>query len=44
MRLDDLMHHPDPDFRPLPENPAFLGLYRWRVLAEVASEPLPPRS
>lgn len=44
VRLDDLMHHPDPDFRPLPENPAFLGLYRWRVLAEVASEPLPPRS
>jgi uncharacterized protein YfaT (DUF1175 family) len=43
-RLDDLMHHPDPDFRPLPENPAFLGLFRWRVLAEAASEPLPPRS
>ncbi|WP_243383144.1 DUF1175 family protein [Geothrix alkalitolerans] len=43
-RLDDLMHHPDPDFRPLPENPAFLGLFRWRVLADAASEPLPPRS
>lgn len=44
VRLDNLMHHPDPDFRPLPENPAFLGLFRWRVLAEAASEPLLPRS
>jgi len=32
VRLDELLHHPDPDFRPLPENPAFLGLYRWKVL------------
>jgi uncharacterized protein len=32
VRLDDLLHHPDADFRPLPENPAFLGLYRWKVL------------
>ena len=32
VRLEDLLHHPDPDFRPLPENPAFLGLYRWKVL------------
>lgn len=32
VRLDDLLHHPSPDFRPLPENPAFLGLYRWKVL------------
>lgn len=43
-RLDDLLHHPDPDFRPLSENPAFLGLFRWRVLADHASEPLPSRS
>ncbi len=34
VRLSDLLQHPDPDFRPLPENPAFLGVYRWRVLAE----------
>ncbi len=33
VRLDDLLHHPDPDFRPLSENPAFLGLYRWQLLA-----------
>ncbi len=32
VRLDDLLHHPDAEFRPLPENPAFLGLYRWKVL------------
>lgn len=38
VRLDDLLHHPDPDFRPLPENPAFLGLYRWRLLAGESSE------
>jgi hypothetical protein len=34
VRLDDLLHHPDADFRPLAENPAFLGLYRWKVLAQ----------
>ncbi|MDP1831424.1 MAG: DUF1175 family protein [Geothrix sp.] len=43
-RLDDLLHHPDPDFRPLPENPAFLGLYRWRLLAGEPFEPSLPRS
>ena len=41
VRLDELMHHPDPDFRPLPENPAFLGVYRWKLLAGDAA---PPRS
>lgn len=44
VRLDDLMHHPEPDFRPLPENPSFLGLYRWHLLAEGTSEPSTPRS
>lgn len=44
VRLDDLLHHPDPDFRPLSENPAFLGLYRWRLLAGEALEPSSPRS
>jgi len=38
VRLDELLHHPEPDFRPLPENPAFLGLYRWRLLADEPSE------
>ncbi len=34
VRLADLLQHPDPAFRPQPENPAFLGLFRWKVLAE----------
>lgn len=47
VRLEDLLHHPDADFRPLPENPAFVGLYRWKVLCsglELASlsEPTTP--
>jgi len=44
VRLDDLLHHPDPDFRPLSENPAFLGLYRWRLLVGETLEPSSPRS
>jgi hypothetical protein len=36
VRLDDLQHHPDPDFRPLPENPAFLGIYRWKPLTDAS--------
>lgn len=40
VRLEDLEHHPDPAFRPHPENPAFLGVYRWKVLADPS---LPPR-
>jgi uncharacterized protein YfaT (DUF1175 family) len=34
VRLDELLHHPDAEFRPTPENPAFLGVYRWKILAE----------
>ncbi len=34
VRFDELMQHPNPDFRPHPDNPAFLGVYRWRVMAE----------
>ncbi len=34
VRLSDLLQHPDAEFRPLPENPSFLGVYRWRVLAD----------
>lgn len=36
VRLDELLHHPDADFRPLPENPAFLGVYRWKVLCSAS--------
>ncbi|MCX6629557.1 MAG: DUF1175 domain-containing protein [Candidatus Solibacter sp.] len=30
--LDELLHFPDPDWRPLPDNPRFLGVYRWNIL------------
>ena len=32
--LSDLLHHPDPRWRPLPENENFLGVYRWNILRE----------
>ena len=30
--LSALLQHPDPRRRPLPTNPYFLGVYRWRIL------------
>lgn len=35
--LDQLMHFPDPAWRPELENPRFLGVYRWNILS---NEPL----
>jgi uncharacterized protein len=32
--LDDLLHHPDIRWRPIPGNTNFLGVYRWNVLRE----------
>jgi hypothetical protein len=32
--LADLLHHPDPRWRPTPSNPNFLGVYRWNILHE----------
>jgi uncharacterized protein YfaT (DUF1175 family) len=32
--LQDLVHHPDPRWRPVPGNPNFLGVYRWNLLRE----------
>jgi uncharacterized protein YfaT (DUF1175 family) len=32
--IPDLMHHPQACWRPLPQNPAFLGVYRWNILRE----------
>lgn len=32
--VDDLMHHPYARWRPVPQNPAFLGVYRWNILRE----------
>jgi len=30
--LDELRRFPDADWRPLPDNPRFLGVYRWNIL------------
>jgi len=32
--LDDLLHHPDSRWRPIPQNSNFLGVYRWKILRE----------
>jgi uncharacterized protein YfaT (DUF1175 family) len=32
LHVQELLHHPFPRWRPLPENPAFLGIYRWNIL------------
>jgi hypothetical protein len=32
--IDDLNHHPDARWRPVRQNPAFLGVYRWNILRE----------
>ncbi len=30
--VDEILRHPDPQWRPLPGNPSFLGIYRWNIL------------
>lgn len=30
--LSELLNHPQPQWRPLPDNPNFLGVYRWNIL------------
>jgi uncharacterized protein YfaT (DUF1175 family) len=30
--LPELLDHPQPQWRPLPGNPNFLGIYRWNIL------------
>jgi len=32
--MEDLEHHPDARWRPLPENSNFLGVYRWNILRD----------
>jgi uncharacterized protein YfaT (DUF1175 family) len=32
--LEDLLHHPDTRWRPIPQNSNFLGVYRWNILRE----------
>jgi hypothetical protein len=30
--IDELRRFPEPEWRPLPDNPRFLGVYRWNIL------------
>jgi uncharacterized protein len=32
--MEDLLHHPDVRWRPMPENSNFLGVYRWNILRD----------
>jgi uncharacterized protein YfaT (DUF1175 family) len=32
--VNELRQHPEARWRPLPQNPAFLGVYRWNILRE----------
>ena len=32
VRLVDLLHHPSPRWRPSPDNPHFIGVFRWALL------------
>jgi uncharacterized protein YfaT (DUF1175 family) len=34
--LDELRRFPEPDWRPLPDNPRFLGVYRWNILRKIS--------
>lgn len=34
LRLSELLAHPQPRWRPVAGNPAFLGIYRWNILGE----------
>jgi len=32
----ELQHYPEPEWRPVDSNPAFLGVYRWNILRKVS--------
>jgi uncharacterized protein YfaT (DUF1175 family) len=34
LRLEDLLRFPEPEWRPLAENPNFLGVFRWNILRQ----------
>lgn len=34
VRVDDLLQHPSPRWRPIPGNSNFLGVYRWNILRD----------
>jgi uncharacterized protein len=34
--VDELLHFPETDWRPLPDNPRFLGIFRWNILKKTS--------
>jgi hypothetical protein len=34
LTTEDLLHYPEPQWRPVENNPRFLGVYRWNILRE----------
>jgi uncharacterized protein YfaT (DUF1175 family) len=34
--VDEMLRFPEPDWRPLPANPRFLGIYRWNILRKTS--------
>ncbi|HEY1493866.1 MAG TPA: DUF1175 domain-containing protein [Candidatus Solibacter sp.] len=34
--VDELVRFPEPEWRPLPDNPRFLGIYRWNILRKTS--------
>jgi uncharacterized protein YfaT (DUF1175 family) len=34
LSVSELMHFPDPQWRPEPANPQFLGVFRWNILRD----------
>ena len=36
LSLPELLHFPEPEWRPLPSNPAFLGVFRWNILRKMS--------
>ena len=39
LTLDELRRFPEPEWRPDPENPSFLGVYRWNILKNIEVAP-----
>ncbi len=39
LTLEELRRFPEPEWRPDPENPSFLGVYRWNILKNIEVAP-----
>ena len=40
LTTDELLRYPEPEWRPIPANPNFLGVYRWNILRTPPMKPL----